>query len=58
VKVCENMVLRVIFAPSRNEDTGYCRNLYKEKLSRICSSPGVIRMIKSRRMRMRSIYHA
>jgi hypothetical protein len=39
-------VLRKIFGPKRNEVTGDCR-----KLHNLFSSPSIIRMIRSRRMR-------
>jgi hypothetical protein len=47
----ENRVLR-IFALKRNEVTGGWRKLNNEKLQSLYSSPSIIRMIKSRRMRL------
>jgi hypothetical protein len=44
-------VLRRIFGPKSNEVTGDWRKLHKEELHNLYSSPNVIRMIKSRRMR-------
>jgi hypothetical protein len=43
--------LRRIFAPKRDEVTGGWRKLYNEGLHNLYSSPSIIRMIKSRRMR-------
>jgi hypothetical protein len=49
---CENKVLRRIFGPKRNEVTGEWRKLYNEELSDLYSSLNILRVIKSRRMRM------
>jgi GH43 family beta-xylosidase len=49
--VFENRVLRRIFGPKRDEVTGGWRKLQNEELRNLYSSPGIIRMIKSRRMR-------
>jgi hypothetical protein len=49
--VCENRVVRRIFEPKRDEVTGGWRKLHKEELHNLYSSPSIIRMIKSRRMR-------
>jgi hypothetical protein len=43
-------VLR-IFGPKRDEVTGSWRKLHNEELHNFYSSPSIIRMIKSRRMR-------
>jgi hypothetical protein len=48
--VFENMMLRRIFGPKRDEVTGDWRKLHNEELHNLYSSPDVIRMIKSRRM--------
>jgi hypothetical protein len=45
------MVLRRIFGLKRDEVTGGWRKLHNEKLHNLYSSPSIIRMIKSRRMR-------
>jgi hypothetical protein len=44
-------VLRRIFGPKRNEVTGGWRKLCNEELHNFYTSPNIIRMIKSRRMR-------
>jgi hypothetical protein len=49
--VFENRVLRRIFGPKRDEVTGGWRNLHNEELHNLYSSPSIIRMIKSRRIR-------
>jgi hypothetical protein len=45
------MVLRRILGPKRNKVTGVWRKLHIEKLHNLYSSPSIMRMIKSRRMR-------
>jgi hypothetical protein len=49
--VFENGVLRRIFGQKRGEVTGGWRKLHNEELRDLYSSPSIIRMIKSRRMR-------
>jgi hypothetical protein len=44
-------VLRRIFGPKRDEATGEWRRLHNEELNDLYSSPNIIRVIKSRRMR-------
>jgi hypothetical protein len=50
LRVFENRVLR-IFGPKRDEVTGGCIKLHNEKLHKLYSSPNIIGMIKSSRMR-------
>jgi hypothetical protein len=47
----ENRVLWRIFGPKRDEATGEWRRLHNEELNELYSSPNIIRVIKSRRMR-------
>jgi len=47
----ENMVLRIIFGPRREELTGEWRRLCNKELNDLYSSPSIVRVIKSRRMR-------
>jgi hypothetical protein len=49
--VFENRVLSRIFGPKRDEVTGRWRKLHNEQLHNLYSSPSIIRMIKSGRMR-------
>jgi hypothetical protein len=44
-------VLRRIFGPKRDEMTGGWRKLHNEELHDLYSSPSIIRIIKSKRMR-------
>jgi hypothetical protein len=39
------------FGPKRDEETGGWRKLHNEELHNLYSSPSIIRVIKSRRMR-------
>ena len=50
LRVFENMVLR-IFGPRRDEVTGEWRRLLNEELNDLYSSPNIVRVTKSRRMR-------
>jgi hypothetical protein len=47
----ESGALRRIFGPKRDEVTGGWRKLHNEELHNLYSSPSIIRMIVSRRMR-------
>jgi len=49
--VFENMLLRRIFGPKRDEVTGEWRRLQNDELNELYTSPSVVRVIKSRRMR-------
>ena len=51
LRVFENMVLKRIFGPRRDEVTGEWRRLHNEELNGLYSSPNIVRVIKSRRMR-------
>ena len=51
LRVFENMVLRRIFGPRRDEVTGEWRRLHNEELNDLYSSPNIVRVITSRRMR-------
>jgi len=51
LRVFENMVLRRIFGPRRDEIPGEWRRLYNEDLNDLYSSPKIVRVIKSRKMR-------
>jgi len=46
--VLENMVLRRIFGPRRDEVTGEWRRLHNEELNDLYFSPNIVRVIKSR----------
>jgi len=50
LRVFQNMVLRRIFGPRRDEVTGEWKRLHNEELSDLYSSPNIVRVIKSRRM--------
>ena len=51
LRVFENMVLRRLFGPRRDEVTGEWRRLHNEELNDLYSSPNILRVIKSRQMR-------
>ncbi|KAJ4451051.1 hypothetical protein ANN_02487 [Periplaneta americana] len=51
LRVFENKVLRKIFGAKRDEVTGEWRKLHNTELHALCSSPDIIRSIKSRRLR-------
>jgi hypothetical protein len=50
LRVFENRVLRRIFGPKTEED-GSWRKLHNDELHSLYSSPNIVRVIKSRRMR-------
>jgi hypothetical protein len=49
--VFENRVLRRIFGPKRDEVTEKWRKLHNEELNNMYSSPNIVRVIISRRVR-------
>jgi len=49
--VFENRVLRRIFGPKRDEVTREWRKRHNEELNDLYSSPNIVRVIESRRMR-------
>jgi len=51
LRVSENMVLRRIFGPRAYEVTGEWRKFHNEDLNDLYSSPNIVRVIKSRKMR-------
>jgi hypothetical protein len=48
----ENMIMRKVYGPKRDDITGEWRRLHNEELHDLCSSTNKIRVIKSRRMRL------
>jgi hypothetical protein len=50
LRVFENRVLRKIFGPKREED-GSWRKLHNDELRSLYSSPNILRVVKSRKMR-------
>jgi len=51
LRVFENRAFRRIFGPKRDEVTGEWRKLHNEGFYDLYSSPNIVRVIKSRRMR-------
>jgi hypothetical protein len=51
LRVFDNMVLRRIFGPKRDEVAGEWKKLHKEELHNLYSPPNIIRQMKSRKMR-------
>jgi hypothetical protein len=51
LRVFENKVLRRIFGPRRDEVTGDWWRLHNKEINVLYSSPNIVRVIQSRRMR-------
>jgi hypothetical protein len=51
LRVSENRVLRKVFGPKRDEVTGKWRKLHNKELNDLYSSPNIMRVVKSRRLR-------
>ena len=52
LRVFENKVSKRIFGSKRNEVTGEWRTLHNEELRDLYSLPNIVRVVKSRRMRL------
>jgi len=52
LRVFENMVLRRIFGPRKDEVTGEWKRLHNEELNDLYPLSNIVRVIKSRRMRL------
>jgi hypothetical protein len=50
LRVFENRVLRMMFGPKREEDGSWTK-LHEDEFHNLYSSPNIVRVIKSRRMR-------
>jgi hypothetical protein len=51
LRVFENRVVRRVFRPKRDEETGELRKLHNKELNDLYSLPNIVRVVKSRRMR-------
>jgi hypothetical protein len=52
LRVFENRMLWRILGPKRDEVTGEWRKLHNEEFNDLYSSPNIVQVIKSRRMRL------
>ena len=52
LQVFENKVLRKIFGPKRDNQTGEWRRLHNRELHNLYGKPDIIRIVKSRRLRL------
>jgi hypothetical protein len=55
--VFENRVLRRVFGPKRDETTGEWRQLHNEELNDLYSLPNILRVVKSRILIWRGMWH-
>ena len=51
LRIFQNRVLKRILGPERDEETWEWRRLHKKELYSLCSSPNIIRLMKSKRLR-------
>jgi len=52
LRVFKNRVLRRLFGPKRDDVTQWWRKLHNDELNYLYSSSNIVRVIKSRRMRL------
>jgi len=52
LRVFKNVVLRKVFGPKRDEVTGEWRRLHNEELNDLYSLSNILRVVKSRRMKL------
>jgi hypothetical protein len=51
LRVFDNRVLRRVFGPKRDEETGEWRKLHNKEMNDLYSLPSIVRMVKLRQMR-------
>ena len=51
LQVFENKVLRKIYGPKRDDETGEWRRLHNGELNDLYGKPDIMRIVKSRRLR-------